>query len=134
MRRTTAIIMSAAVLGVLQTAGCGTTSTPAFCDSLSAVQLSAQHARETNVAENGLSQLRTNLNQLRTDVQQLITDAQGQWSEQAGQVRSNLDLLKASIEAARATPSDTNIGAVRSSLNTLMASVTDLGDAMRDTC
>ena len=126
--------MSAAVLGVLPTAGCGTESTPAVCDSLSAVQLSAQHVRETNVAENGLSQLRTNLTQLRTDVQQLVTDAQGRWNEQAAEIRGNLDRLKASIEAAQATPSSTTIGAIRSSLNTLMASVTDLGDAMRDTC
>ncbi|WP_433383963.1 hypothetical protein ACQPZX_22805 [Actinoplanes sp. CA-142083] len=134
MRRTTAIITSAAVFGALSLAGCGSESTPAFCDSLAAAQLSAQHVRETNVAENGLSQLRTNLNQLRADVQQLVTDAKGQWSEQADEVKGNLDILKASIEAARATPSDTNIGAIRSALNTLMASVTALGDAMRDTC
>jgi hypothetical protein len=86
------------------------------------------------VAENGLSQLRTNLNQLRTDVQQLVADAKGQWSGQANEISGNLDILKASVQAAQATPSDTNIGAIRSALTTLQQSVRDLADAMQSTC
>src|SRR3954463_13109694 len=116
MRRI-ALLVSAAVLGALPGAGCASDSPQAVvCDSLTAVQNSAQHVRQTNVAENGLSQLRTNLTQLRTDVEQLVTDAKGQWSAQAGQINQNLELLKASVVAAQATPSSTNIGAVRSAL------------------
>ena len=132
MRRTTAII-AAAVLGLLPVAGCSQ-DTPAVCDSLTAVQNSAQHVRDTNVAENGLSQLRTNLNQLRAGVQQLVADAKGQWSDQANEISGNLDILKASVQAAQATPSDTNIGAIRSALTTLQQSVRDLADAMQSTC
>jgi len=132
MRRTTAIIAAVAP-GVLPAAGCGQ-DTPAVCDSLTAVQNSAQHVRDTNVAENGLSQLRTNLTQLRSDLQQLMADAKGQWSEQVSEISSRLDILRASVLAPQATPSDTNIGAVRSAFNTLQQSVRDLGDAMRGTC
>lgn len=132
MRRMAAILAAASLLA-LPLAGCDS-SQPAVCDSLTAVQNSAEHVRQTNVAENGLAQLRTNLSQLRTDVQRLSTDAKGQWSSQAAQITQNLDLLRASVLAAQATPSSTNIGAVRSALNTLEASVRDLADAMRDSC
>lgn len=132
MRRMAVILVAAPILG-LGLAGCQDTPT-AVCESLDAVQNSAQHVRQTNVAENGLSQLRTNLTQLRTDVQQLVADAKGQWSAQADQINQSLELLKASVIAAQATPSSTNIGAIRSALNTLEASVRDLANAMRDAC
>src|SRR5690242_4493517 len=133
MRRTTAIL-AAAVLGALPVAGCGSESQPAVCDSLAAAQLSAQHVRETNVAENGLSQLRTNLQQLRDDVQQLIAEAKSQWATQADAIRSALDQVSASVQTAKAAPNATNFSAVRATLTTLDDSVRSLGDAMRDTC
>jgi len=127
--------VSAALLGVLPVAGCASDSPQAVvCDSLTAVQNSAQHVRETNVAENGLSQLRTNLIQLRTDVQQLIAGAQSQWAPQADAIRSSLDQVSSTVNAARTAPSTTAFDAVRQALAALDNSVRVLGDAMRGTC
>jgi phage shock protein A len=134
MRRI-ALLVSAAVLGVLPVAGCASDSpTAAVCDSLTAVQNSAQHVRETNVAENGLAQLRTNLTQLRTDVQQLIAGAKTQWAPQAEAIRSALDNVTSTVNVAKTAPSTTAFDAVRQALATLDNSVRALGDAMRGTC
>jgi len=123
------------VLGVLPVAGCASDSPQAVvCDSLTAVQNSAQHVRETNVAENGLGQLRTNLVQLRTDVQKLIADAQSQWAPQATAIRSSLEQVTSTVDAARTAPSTTTFDAVRQALAALDTSVKALGDAMRGTC
>src|SRR4051812_47143690 len=134
MRRI-ALLVSAAVLGVLPVAGCASDSPQAVvCDSLTAVQNSAQHVRETNVAENGLSQLRTNLVQLRTDVQRLIADAKSQWAPQAQAVQSSLDQVGSTVDAAKAAPGTTAFDAVRQALVALDGSVKALGDAMRGAC
>ena len=123
------------MLGVLPVAGCASDSPQAVvCDSLTAVQNSAQHVRETNVAENGLSQLRTNLVQLRTDVRQLIADAKSQWAPQAQAIQSSLDQVGSTVNAAKAAPSTTAFDAVRQALAALDSSVKALGDAMRGTC
>ena len=127
--------MSAAVLGVLPVAGCESDSPQAaVCDSLTAVQNSAQHVRETNVAENGLNQLRTNLIQLRTDVQQLIHNAKTEWAPQAQAIQSSLDQVRSTVDAARTAPGATAFDAVRQALATLDSGVKALGDAMRGTC
>ena len=127
--------MSATVLGVLPVAGCASDSPQAaVCDNLAAVQNSAQHVRETKVAENGLNQLRTNLVQLRTDVQQLIHNAKTQWAPQAQAIQSSLDQLGSTVNAAKAAPSATAFDAVRQALAALENSVKALGDAMRSTC
>ena len=134
MRRI-ALLVSAAVLGVLPVAGCASDSPQAVvCDSLTAVQNSAQHVRETNVAENGLNQLRTNLVQLRTDVQQLIHNAKTQWAPQAQAIQSSLDQVSSAVTAAKTTPGATSFDAVRTALTGLENSVKALGDAMRSTC
>jgi hypothetical protein len=134
MRRI-ALLVSAAVLGVLPVAGCASDSPQAaVCDSLTAVQNSAQHVRETNVAENGLGQLRTNLIQLRTDVQQLIHNAKTQFAPQADAIRTALDQVGSTVDVAKSAPSATAFDAVRQALATLESSVKALGDAMRGTC
>src|SRR3954453_5090359 len=103
--RQIALLVSAAVLAVLPVAGCaGDSPTAEVCDSLTAVQNSAEHVRDTNVAENGLNQLRTNLIQLRTDVQRLIADAKTQWAPQAGAVQTNLDQVSSTVNAAKSAP------------------------------
>ena len=127
--------MSAAVLGALPVAGCASDSPQAaVCDSLTAVQNSARHVRETKVAENGLNQLRTNLVQLRTDVQQLIHNAKTQWAPQAQAIQSSLDQVGSAVNAARTAPSATAFDAVRQALAALENSVKALGDAMRGAC
>jgi len=134
MRRI-ALLVSAAVLGVLPVAGCASDSPQAVvCDSLTAVQNSAQHVRETNVAENGLNQLRTNLIQLRTDVQKLIADAKNQFAPQADAIRASLDQVSSTVNVAKTAPSTTAFDAVRQALAALDNSVKALGDAMSGTC
>src|SRR3954454_16444052 len=99
MRRMAVLLLAGPILG-LGLAGCSDTPT-AVCDSLTAVQNSAQHVRETKVAENGLAQLRTNLIQLRTDVQQLIAGAKTQWTPQAEAIRSALDNVTSTVNVAK---------------------------------
>jgi hypothetical protein len=134
--RQIAILVSAAVLAVLPAAACSSSDTPtaAVCDSLTAVQNSAQHVRETNVAENGLNQLRTDLIQLRTDVQGLIAAAKTQWAPQANAIRTSLDQLGSTVDAAKSAPSRPAFDAVRQAVAALETNVKALGDAMHGTC
>jgi phage shock protein A len=133
--RQIALLVSAAVLGVLPVAGCASDSpTATVCDSLTAVQNSAQHVRETNVAENGLGQLRTDLVQLRTNVQGLITAAKSQWAPQAAAIRTALDQVSETVTAAKSAPSAPAFDNVRQAVATLETSVQALGDAMHGTC
>jgi uncharacterized membrane protein YccC len=125
-----AIGAAVAVLGV---GGCAADQ-PAVCDSLDAVQLTADHVRDTSVAENGLGQLMAELGQLRQDLDQLIVDAQSQFAAEAQALRASLDQLEANVTAARVAPDATHLSAVRAAVSGVRTSARQLANAMSGTC
>lgn len=125
-----AVVTAVATLGI---GGCGTDKPPG-CDSLEAVQTTMHQIRNANVAENGLTQLRTDLQQLRRDLQQLRTDAEAQFAPQVGVVKTAADQFSTSIAAARDKPDAATLSAVRTSLGALQTSIQGLRDAMSGTC
>jgi uncharacterized phage infection (PIP) family protein YhgE len=122
-----------AVAGAFGAAACST-GQPAVCDSLAAVQNTADHIRNANVSENGVTQLETDLRQLRPALQQLYSDAQAQFATELDAVRAASDQFAASVAAARAAPDATTLSAVRTSMTAMQQSVQTLGSAMSGTC
>jgi hypothetical protein len=136
-RARSSLAVAVAVLTVTLSAGCGSSSgtdQPAVCDSLEAVRLSVDHLQDTNVSENGLSALKSNLNTLKVDLDQLVADAKTQFGSQTDGVRSALQQLEASVEAARSDPSVTTFADVRTALTGVGDATRSLGETMSETC
>jgi hypothetical protein len=135
MRPISRWIAIALVLGALATGGCAEAEDqPPVCDSFAAVQQTIGQIKNANVAENGLSQLKTDLQKLKTDLEKLYADAAASFATQVQAIRAAADTLAASIATARADPNTTNLAAVRTALAGVPASVQALGDAMKGTC
>ncbi|SHN45127.1 hypothetical protein SAMN05443668_111151 [Cryptosporangium aurantiacum] len=140
MARIPGLLAAAAALTVLFVGGCagdtgdGADAKPAVCESFAAAQLTADHIRDANVSENGLSQVRPLLTQLREQLTQLVADAKAQYATQADAIRTAVDGLTTSVETALAAPSATNLTAVRDSVGQLRESVDGLRDAISGTC
>ena len=133
MRRMSRWIALAAVVITLGGASCSTDQ-PAVCDSLEAVQGSLTRLRNASVAENGLTQLKTDLSQLKVDLQQFLADAKAESATEVDAVQTAVSQFSATLATARATPDAANLSAVRSSLNVLAAGVRDLGENLSGTC
>jgi Tfp pilus assembly protein PilE len=133
MRKLSSLLAVVAIAGVLGAAACSSDQ-PAVCDSLAAVQNTADHIRNANVSENGVTQLQTDLEQLRPQLQQLYSDAQAQFATELDAVRAATNQFSASVAAARATPDAATLAAVRTSMTAVQQSVQALGGAMSGTC
>jgi hypothetical protein len=137
MRPISKLIAIAVVLGALAIGGCAEgegEAKPPVCDSFAAVQLTIDQIQNANVAENGLSQLKTDLQKLKTELEKLYADAAAAFATQVQAVKAAADTLAASITTARADPNAANLAAVRTALAGVPASLQTLGDAMKGTC
>ena len=136
MGRTSRAIAFATAAVVLGTGACGTDQPekPAVCESLAAVQDNLTRIRNVTVAENGLTQFKTDLAQLKVNLQQLATDAKAEFATELQPVQAAANQLSASVDTARATPDATNLSGVRTSLNVLASSVQEFGDGLSGTC
>ena len=105
-----------------------------MCDDVAALQASVQRLQDARVGENGLSTLAGELPQIRATLAQLRTDASAEYAPEVSAVRSRTDALTASIQAAVTAPSASSLGRVADDLKAMGAAVTDLGDAVSDSC
>ena len=133
MRIKSSLLTVVAAAGVFTGAACSSEQ-PAVCDSLAAVQNTADHIRDANVSENGVTQLQAELRQLRPELQQLYSDAQAQFKTELEGVRTAANQFSASVAAARATPDAATLAAVRTSMTAVQQSLQTLGNAMSGTC
>jgi hypothetical protein len=133
MNRISPWIADFVVPATLGAGACSTDKPPVYAD-LAAVQNSADRIRNTNVSENGVSQLKTDLTQLKLDLVQLAGDANTAFAAEIEAVRSAVTQFSAGVTAARTSPDTANLAAVRVSMNTLQASVQSLGAAASGTC
>jgi hypothetical protein len=126
-------LLIAAMLSPAVAAGCGAEQAP-VCASLESVQHSIQQLRDVNVAENGLSQLKTDLQQLRVHLDELTDQAAGQFSTEVQAVQAAVTQFRTTVTTARADPSAVNLAAVRTAFAAVPAAVNNLGQALAGTC
>jgi hypothetical protein len=134
MRRLTILFL---FLGLL--AGCGDSDasaadTPPVCDSAAAVRNTVEHVRQTNVSENGLTQLGPLLAQLRDEIGQLVADAQAQFGAQADALRLATENLGEALRGAKADPGAASFTVVRAAASTQRGAAQQLSDALTGTC
>ena len=133
MIRMSSSVAGLVVLAMLGAGACSTSQSP-VCESVAAVQNSVDRIRDTNVSENGLSQLKTDLTQLKVDLEKLTAEARTEFAAEIEAVRSAMTQLSASVTTARNAPDAANLAAVRPALNALQTSAQNLAKSASETC
>jgi Tfp pilus assembly protein PilE len=133
MRTKSCLLTVVAIAGVFGGAACSSDQ-PAVCDSLAAVQNTADHIRDTTISENGVTQLQADLRRLASELQNLYSDAQAQFPTELNAVRTAANQFSTTVAAAHAAPSAANLSAVRTSRTLVQQSLQNLGGAMSGTC
>jgi outer membrane murein-binding lipoprotein Lpp len=133
MRRITRWLVIAAMLSTSVTAGCGSEPAP-VCASLASVQHSIAQLRNVTVAENGLTQLKTDLQQLRIYLDELVSQASAEFATEVQAVQAAVTQFRTSVSTARAEPTAVNLTAVRTAFTAVPDAVNGLGQALAGTC
>jgi membrane-bound lytic murein transglycosylase len=133
MRRITGCLVIAAMMSTTVAAGCGSEPAP-VCASLASVQHSIAQLRNASVAENGLTQIKTDLQQLRVYLDELTTQASAQFATEVRAVQAAVTQFRTSVSTARTDPTAANLAAVRGAFTAVPPTVNSLGKALAGTC
>lgn len=130
----------AAALFCLLTAGSALTACgddddqAAVCDDVDALQTSVDTLQEAEIGEDGVAVLSTELPKVQTQLQELGESATAQYAPQVDAVKAEANMLESSIAAAAAAPSEASLRTVGVAVESVASAVSDLGDAVSDTC
>ena len=113
-------------------AGCG--STPAYCTDADQLKTSVDHLGKVDVAQNGLSSLKTALDNVATDANTFANEAKTTFASQTNALRTSVSDLKAALKAAVNQPSPASVGTVTTSVTHVKNSATALQNAVKSKC
>jgi hypothetical protein len=131
LRRTTVVAVGLVGLGSALV-GCG--GEPAVCEDVDALRTSVQNLQDVQIGEGALSALSTDLQQIESDLDQLREDTSEEYSTEIDAVQAETDALRESLQAAGAEPSATSFSEVAGDVQALVSSMTDLDNAVDETC
>jgi len=123
---------SAAVLGLVALAGCGS-SKPAYCSARSNLENSVQAATSLSPTS-GIGALQAQFDKVRTDANQVVTQAKGDFPTQTSAIKSSVAALTSAVNALTANPSASQIATVTSAASSVVSSVQSFTDASRSKC
>ncbi|MGZ4168016.1 MAG: hypothetical protein ACXVR1_02305 [Solirubrobacteraceae bacterium] len=103
-RKLTCATATAVVLAIL--AGCGSSSKPSYCSSLTNLEQSVKAVPTTDVIKNGTSALKANVDKVVTNAHAVVDSAKKDFPNETGAITTAVDSLKttASELQKNATP------------------------------
>jgi septal ring factor EnvC (AmiA/AmiB activator) len=127
---TSALLLAVLALGV---SGCGQ-STPAICSDADQLRTSVQGLKDIKLQRGAVAELSSQFKTIETDLKRLKAEASKTYASQISALRTAGDNLKAGLEAATSNPSVTTVAALQPVVTALTTAVTDLHDALKDSC
>lgn len=126
-------VVGACLLGVgVGLAACS--SQPAVCEDMDALRTSVGSLQDVTIGENALSELSTDLDQIESDLSRLNEDASEEYSSEVEAVRTRTAALRSSLQSASTDPTAPGWTEVANDVRALGSAVTDLGNAIGETC
>lgn len=94
-RKLTCAAATAVVLASL--AGCGSSSKPSYCASLTNLEQSVKAVPTTDVIKNGTSALKANVDKVVTNAQAVVDSAKKDFPNETGAITTAVDSLKTTV-------------------------------------
>jgi gas vesicle protein len=137
-RRSAGVVLTA--LAVILPAGCSSDSSSSsashdqVCSQLDDLVSSTRNFKNVTISENGLAEVSGQLQQMQTALDQLATEVSSSAKPKVATVQSQVQQLQQSIAAVRTQPTNQNIGAARTALITLQATIAALPSEVQAAC
>jgi hypothetical protein len=104
------------------------------CAQLDSLVASMQNLSNTTISENGLAALRDTLQQVQTQLDELQNTVSGQVKPQVATVKAQVQQLQDAVQAVRTAPTQQNLAAARTALQTLQSTIIALPSAVQAKC
>jgi hypothetical protein len=132
LRRWGLVPAAVLVLATLAT-GCSS-SKPAYCTDASQLKTSVDNLGNVNVAQNGLSSLKTALSKVETNAKTFTADAKSAFPSQTTALKNSLSSLETAITSAQDQPSVAAAAAVVPSVTQVKTAASNLQNAVKGKC
>ena len=108
---------------------------PPVCGSVKSLDASVEKVKAIDFTSSGaLSELRSGLTAVGGDLRDVKDDAKSEFAEEIDAVEASYASLRTSLEAAKADPSPTTLGAAKEALSAFGAAVQSLIKDIQSTC
>jgi hypothetical protein len=124
----------ALVLCVAALAGCGGSSKPSYCSSVSNLESSIKALPSTNVVATGLNGLKTAVAKVQTDATAAINDAKSDFPTETSALKSSIDTLSTTVKSAASSPSAATIAQLPSQISAVVTAVDNFQSATKSKC
>lgn len=122
------------VLGVAALAGCGGSSKPSYCSSVSNLESSIKAIPSTNIVQTGLSGLESAVAKVQSDAQTAINDAKSDFPTETTALKSSIDTLSTTAKQAASAPSASTIAQLPSQVSAVVTAVNNFQSATKSKC
>jgi hypothetical protein len=124
----------AVVLGVAALAGCGGSSKPSYCSSVSNLESSIKAIPSTNIVQTGLSGLESAVAKVQSDAQTAINDAKSDFPTETSALKSSIDTLSTTAKQAASSPSASTIAQLPGQVSAVVTAVNNFQSATKSKC
>jgi gas vesicle protein len=104
------------------------------CAQLDGLVSSMQNLSKATISENGLASLTDTLQQVQTQLDELQNSVSSQVKPQVATVKAQVQQLQDAVAAVRTAPTEQNLAAARTALQTLQSTIIALPAAVQAKC
>lgn len=133
--RTAGVALLALLIGGALLAGCGSSSKPAYCSTVSKVENALKSLPSAeDVKKNGVGTLKSAFSQLQQDATTAVNQAKSDFSGQTTALKSSLDALSSTVKQIASSPSAQTIAQLPAQLSAVGTAAKDLQSAVSSKC
>jgi hypothetical protein len=131
--RTASILVSLSIAGAAL-AGCGGSSKPSYCSSVSNLKSSIKAVPSTNIVQNGIGALQAAVSKVQSDAQTAVSAAKADFPSETTAVTTSVNTLSATVKKLATSPSATAIAQLPGQVSAVVTSVNNFSDATSSKC
>lgn len=132
--RSAAAALAAGVTFASVLVGCGSSSKPAVCSDVDALQKSVQSLRDVQLDSGALTKIRDDLSTISTQFDTFKKDAKSEFSSDVANVRRAIDELSTNVATAKQSPTASNLAATGTAVKGVADATKKLADSVASTC
>lgn len=127
-------LLIALLIGGAALAGCGASSKPAYCSSVSQLESSVKDLPNTNVRENGLGTLKDSVAKVQSEATTAVNDAKSDFPNETTALKSSVTALSNSVKETASSPTPTALAGLPAQVTAVVKSAKDFSSATASKC
>jgi hypothetical protein len=125
-------VLALVLAGLL--AGCGSSSKPSYCASVTNLENSIKAVPSTNVVANGTTALESAFTKIKNDANALISSAKTDFPTETSALKSSIDSLSSTVEGLKGSPSAATLAALAGQASAVVTAADNFTSATKSKC